>query len=188
MSGNPLDGLGADEAAALFHASTTDPQWVAARERAYAEAAEDGHAVTIERLASAYRSTDEFKIKRAREIIAQLGGHAIRLAAIDRKAVTAALEILTEDLGMGAPPVMYMAGESPNAWLREAAEVWAEFATEREVFAVLVAGLDRLSRCQAFSQKLSQRVLAEIWGRLQPEARRAFLARVDPGGNLRGRS
>lgn len=149
--------------------------------------AEDGHDELVRRLERALRSSDAYRAERASRLIATLARQVFALAEVDRQAVTVGLDALLDALGHGMPPLNPWAHDSSTNLLREEAAFWAGCANEREVMAVLIACVDRLCGAAVFPQTLAVRALAEIWKSVPPDTRRAFLARVDPGGNLRGK-
>jgi hypothetical protein len=87
-----------------------------------------------------------------------------------------------------AGAVEILSAGSPEAPLfdgaRAEAALWAEAASPPELECYALAALERLGRA-GLAERARKRMLAALWGQLDPASRRAFLRRADPEGTLR---
>lgn len=98
-------------------------------------------------------------------------------ASIDAVAVVAACDTALQGLQDRLPePVFYGAGPFWSMTVRDAAS-WAEYASEGQVIAMMIACLDRIGGAKVALQD-RKRLLVAIWNTLPPEDRQAFREKV----------
>jgi len=119
---------------------------------------------------------------RARMVHVGLAQMIERAVLIDRQATLEVLSFAVDDLGAGAPAAVTPFTDN----LRADAAFWADCATPHEIEAYVGAGLAAIPR-KTFASALVKKMLVNLWLRLDPAERQAFLHRVDPKGQFRAK-
>lgn len=98
-------------------------------------------------------------------------------AAVDAIAALTACDCAMEGLRSRLPEPVFEAGAPFQVETTADIRVWAEFASQGQIAAMLAACMDRIGKADVILED-RKRLLVAVWNTMPPDAKRAFLARV----------
>ena len=141
---------------------------------------EADHAAEVQALAGAMGREAMDRAERAATVWRMLQVHARKDAISVAAACDDALSILRDKL-----PEPVFAGAAPYfTSQREECAMWAEFASDGQIAAMLAVCLDRIGGTRLLLDD-RKRLLVAVWNSLTPDDRKAFRDRVMPKDSAR---